>query len=115
MQSKEPFHRGLEWYLLNKIKVIDENEDERVERRGHKVNGPTKALNFWIQDDSNKIFCKIDRFKFTRMARDMVDRGRVDKAIYAIKGTIPQGFRMISVNRIKYIGDMELEGIENEA
>ena len=96
--------------VAEKITVIDENEAERVEKRGGRTyTGPTAALNLWCHDDTDKIFCKIDRFLFDRLGKQIVERGRAGKALYAIKGTVPPSFRMISVKAIKYLGDLEDE------
>lgn len=98
--------------VLNKIAPKDENEQvnimkrEAAGRKG-KLDGPTAALNLFVEDDSDEIFAKIDRWRFEEIGRDVVERGRAGKAIYAIKGTVPKFFRMISVTAIKYLGDME--------
>lgn len=94
--------------LARKIAPKDENEAVNIAKRGGRVlSGPSAALNLFMLDDTDEIFCKIDRFKFEQIGRAVVERGRAGKAIYAVKGTIPPGFRMISVKSIRYIGDMD--------
>jgi hypothetical protein len=98
--------------VLNKIAPKDENETVNVMKREAAgrtglLKGPTAALNLFAEDDSDEIFCKIDRWNFEAIGRAVVERGRAGKAIYAIKGTVPKFFRMISVSAIKYLGDME--------
>jgi DNA polymerase III alpha subunit len=100
--------------VLNKIAPKDENEQVNIMKReaaGRKgvLSGPTAALNLFAEDDSDEIFCKIDRWNFERIGREVVERGRAGKAIYAIKGTVPKFFRMISVTAIKYLGDMDMD------
>lgn len=96
--------------VARKIAPKDENEAVNVAKRGGRVlSGPSAALNLFIRDDTDEIFCKIDRFKFEQMGKAVVERGRAGKAIYAIKGTIPPEFRMIKVKAIRYIGDMDDE------
>jgi len=91
-----------------KIDPRDENEEVNIRKRNGVVKkGQTKYLNMFFRDDTDEIFVKIDRFKFNELAIPIIERGRPGKSIYAIKGTVPNGFRMISVDRIKYIGDME--------
>ena len=98
--------------VLNKIAPKDENEQvNQMKReaagRPKVLTGPTAALNLFVEDDSDEIFAKIGRYDFERIGRDVVERGRAGKAIYAIKGTVPKFFRMISVTAIKYLGDMD--------
>jgi hypothetical protein len=61
-----------------------------------------------LTDDTDTIFGKIDRFKFADIGRPIIDRGRVGKALYAVKGRVRGGssFRMISIKSVRYIGDM---------
>lgn len=97
--------------VLNKIAPKDENEQVNIMKReaaGRKgvLSGPTAALNLFVEDDSDEIFAKIDRYHFEDLGRAVVERGRAGKSIYAIKGTVPKFFRMISVTAIKYLGDM---------
>lgn len=98
--------------VVNKIAPKDENETVNVMKReaaGRKglLTGPTAALNLFFEDDSDEIFAKIDRFHFEEIGRAVVERGRAGKSIYAVKGTVPKFFRMISITAIKYLGDMD--------
>jgi hypothetical protein len=40
------------------------------------------------------------------MGVEVFERGRAGKAIYAVKGTVPRDFRMISIKRIRYLGEI---------
>jgi hypothetical protein len=91
-----------------RINPRDENEEVNIRRRGGEVvTGPTKYLNMFFRDDTDEIFVKVDRKDFEQYAVPIIERGRPGKAIYAIKGTVPPNFRMISVDRIKYLGDID--------
>ncbi len=85
----------------------DENDAANVAKRGYAVAGPHQALNMFFGDDTGEIFCKIDRFKFEAMGRKVMEEARVGKSLYAIKGPVPRGFRMISVKNIRYLGEIE--------
>lgn len=74
-----------------------------------KLRGETWALNMFVRDDTDEIFCKVDRYRFRELAQDIINRGRPGKAIYAIKGRVPRDFRMISIQSVRYLGDMELD------
>lgn len=92
------------------INPRDENEVVNVARRGGKiVTGQTTSLNMQFRDDTDTIFCKVDRFKFEKLGKPIVDLGRPGRALYAIKGKMRAGgsFRMLSVNAVKYVGDLE--------
>jgi DNA polymerase III alpha subunit len=98
---------------IKKITPIDENEPERVEKRkakwggNGKYNGPTRALNLWMQDDTGEIFCKINRYKFAQLADVMLKNGKVGKSLFAVKGKVPNGFRMIDIDRVKFLGNID--------
>lgn len=94
---------------IAQIKPKDENEEVNVAKRGHKVKGPSRALNLRLQDDTDVVFAKVDRWKFEKLGQPILERGRAGKALYAIKGTVPPDFRMIRINAVRYIGDMELD------
>jgi hypothetical protein len=93
--------------VATKIAPRDENDLAKVKKRGYELKGKTMCLNMFLRDDSDEIFGKIDRVDYERMAQPIVERGKKGKAIYAIKGRVPSGFRMIKVERILYLGDME--------
>jgi len=93
--------------VAKQIKPRDENEPQVVAKRGYKVKSPTQALNLFMSDDTDTIFCKISRFDYERIGREIVERGLPGKAIYAIKGMVPADFRMIRVKAVRYIGLMD--------
>lgn len=93
--------------VARRIAPTNENEPAKVAKRnGRVLYGPTQSLNMFFADDTDEIFCKIDRFIFERLGVPVVERGRAGKAIYAIKGTVPRDFRMIKVSAIRYLGDL---------
>ncbi len=95
---------------FSKINPRDENEVIMVARRGGKrIDGDlTTSLNLQVTDDTDTIFGKINRFDYPSIGKAIVDRGRVNKALYAVKGTMRGGmtFRMISIKAVRYIGDL---------
>jgi hypothetical protein len=93
---------------LTKLKPKNENDPALVAKRGgKKVEGQTNFLNLRLADDTDTIFAKVPRWDFERLGKPIIDRGRVGKALYAIKGNVPRNFRMINIKNVKYIGDME--------
>lgn len=98
--------------VVKKIAPKDENQQVSVAKReaaGRRglLNGPIQALNLFIQDDTDEIFAKIDRYRYPHLGIPIVDRGRAGKSLWALKGSCPSGFRMLSVTAVKYLGDME--------
>lgn len=90
------------------ISPRDENETITIARRGYEIkSGPTATLNLQMEDDTGIIYCKIGRWKYNEMGRGVVERGRPEKAIYAIKGSAMAGRRFLLVNNVRYIGDMD--------
>lgn len=96
--------------VAKRITLIDENEPDRLAKRGRAFTGPTKAVNLWFKDDTDEIFCKIDRFAFGRLGQKVIETGKAGKSLYAVKGFVPHNFRMIKITAIKYLGDMEDHG-----
>lgn len=99
--------------VVKKIAPKDENEQVNImkrEQNGRRgwLSGPTAALNLFFQDDTDEIFCKVDRYLYPNLGLPIVERGRAGKAIYAIKGTVPPFFRMISITAIRYLGDIDI-------
>lgn len=97
-----------------KINPRDENEVVIVARRGYRITDEqTTSLNLQLTDDTDTIFGKITRWDYEKMGRPIVDRGRVGKALYAVKGKMraDAGFRMITVKMIRYIGDLGEDGL----
>lgn len=92
--------------LVRKIAPKDENEVVNVAKRGYAVEGPANALNLFFIDDTDEIFCKVNRYDYERIGRDIVNRGGPGKSLYAVKGTVPAGFRMIKIQAIKYLGSI---------
>jgi DNA-directed DNA polymerase III PolC len=92
--------------LIKKIAPRDENESINVQKRGYALKGPTNALNMFFMDDTEEIFCKIDRFNFERWGKKVIEEGKAGKSLYAVKGTVPSYFRMIKVSAIRYLGEL---------
>lgn len=109
---RENEYDALVFCVMQRINPRDENEAVLVAKRGgRKVTGPTQKLNLFIADDTDSMFAMVGRFDYEAVGKQVVDRGRPDKAIYAVKGRIKGGgsFRMMTIKMIRYIGDMELD------
>jgi hypothetical protein len=94
--------------VATKIAPKNENEAVNVAKRGYEItSGPTQALNLFVKDDTDEIFCKISRYDYKKLGLQIVENGRVGKSLYAIKGSCPPDFRMIRVKNIRYLGEMD--------
>ncbi len=103
---------------ISRVNPKDDNAPERIAKRGYKIgSGPTASLNLQLRDDTDTIFAKVDRWKYDDLGKPIVDRGRIGKALYAIKGAMRGGgtFRGIDVKAVKYLGDMDESHQEIEA
>lgn len=96
----------LVFVVLRKAHPRDENDDAKVADRGHKLDGPTWALNMNIADDTDTMLAKIGRWDYQRWGKPVINRGKIDKALYAMKGTVLPDFRMLLVKQVRYIGDI---------
>jgi DNA polymerase III alpha subunit len=86
---------------VDSLTKIDENTPDRVQRRNGRLAGGQYALNLWISDDTDKIFAKIHWSLFSELGEEMLGHG---KGYYAIRGTVPPDFRMINVDKFRFIG-----------
>lgn len=108
LMPKGEEYPALVFGVLQQIKPRDENEAVNIAKRNGKVlTGPTMSLNMTLADDTDRIFAKINRFQFEEIGRAIVDRGRPGKALYAMKGTVPRDFRMLSVKNVRFIGFLD--------
>lgn len=96
-----------------KINQSDENTLLKIAKRAANgkpgaYTGPHICLNMFVRDDTDEILCRVFRFDYERIGKEIFERGKAGKAIYAVKGFIPRWatFRMIQVSRVKYLGDM---------
>jgi hypothetical protein len=92
--------------VATRIAPRDANDLANVAKRGKKISGVSWYLNLFMRDDSDEVYCKVDRFDFKRHATPIIERGRSGKTIYAVKGTVPLDFRMIKVTHVLYLGDV---------
>jgi hypothetical protein len=92
--------------VISRNSPLNENEPGRVAKRGYAVKGPTAALNFHLKDDTGDIFCKVSRFDFGVLAKPLVN-GKLNESIFAIKGSVPEDFRMIWVKAVRYLGELD--------
>jgi hypothetical protein len=106
-----PNGRAIDVTILAKVMRVaplNENEPSRVAKRGGKVyTGPINSVNLFVRDDTGEMFCKVNRYDFERLGREMVERARPGKSLYAIKGSVPPDFRMLWVKGVRYIGETE--------
>jgi DNA polymerase III alpha subunit len=110
VQIQDEDYDALVFCTMSKINPRDENEAVLVAKRGGReiTDGKTAYLDLQLTDDTDTIFGKVNRWKYDQLGKEIVDRGRVGKALYAVKGRVRGGgsFRMISINAVRYIGDM---------
>jgi hypothetical protein len=96
--------------LVYRIEHVDDNAMIKISRRGgRRLSGPSMALNVFVRDDrGNDVLCRVGRFDYNKpLAQDIINYGRVRKALWFFAGTVPLNFRMIRVQHAKLIGDMD--------
>jgi DNA-directed DNA polymerase III PolC len=94
--------------IVKRVAPRDENDPANVQKRGGKVlSGPTQAINLFFADDTGEIFCKIDRFKYGKLGAAFLEKARAGKSIFAIRGEVPDDFRMIRVSLFRYLGEID--------
>ena len=93
-----------EFVFFGKLKeknLRDMNETANVaKRKGRRVESNNLWLNITLEDDTGPIICTIDRFKYSRMGKQIVEDGRMGDWFLA-KGRIKRGFRKIYVDKLR--------------
>jgi DNA polymerase III alpha subunit len=106
----QPGVAGLRVVLVTPTRLLpkDENEPVKVAKRGGKLlDGPTAALNMFVRDDGDEMFAKIGRWKFPTIGRTVQEEGKLNKVIWALKGMVPETFRMLDVHMVRKLGYLE--------
>jgi DNA polymerase III alpha subunit len=91
-----------EFVFFGKLKeknLRDMNETVNLAKRGgRKVDRNNLWLNMTFEDDTGPIICTIDRFRYNKLGKPIVEEGRIGDW-YLIKGTIKKGFRKIYLDK----------------
>jgi DNA polymerase III alpha subunit len=106
----QPGVQGERVVIVTPTRLIpkDENEPVKVAKRGGKVlDGPTQALNMFVRDDGDEMFAKIGRWKYDTIGKSVREEGKTGKVIYALKGVVPETFRMLDVRMVRKLGYLE--------
>ena len=86
---------------LTEKNLRDMNEVVNLAKRGgRRVDRNNLWLNLTFEDDTAPIICTIDRFKYNKMGKPIVE-GSKDGDWFLIKGEIKKGFRKIYVDNIR--------------
>lgn len=84
---------------LTEKNLRDMNETVNLAKRGgRRVETHNLWLNLTFEDDTGPIISTIDRFKYPRLGKPVVEEGRIGDW-YLIKGYVKQGFRKVYVER----------------
>jgi hypothetical protein len=79
----------------------DLNEHVFLQRRGGKIETENKLyLNFKLEDDTDIIGCRINRYQYDSMGRDIAENGRLGSDWYLVRGKMTQNWRIIDVIEI---------------
>jgi DNA-directed DNA polymerase III PolC len=77
----------------------DLNEAINVQKRGGKLlEKNTEMLNFEVEDDTGKIRCTVDRFRYPKLGKPIVEEGRIGDW-YIWKGTVSKGFLQVRISK----------------
>ena len=84
----------------------DLNEQVFLEKRGgQRITEHQFYLNFKLEDDTSLISCKIDRYKYQAIGKDIAEKGMVGKSWYLLRGTIKGDWRTLDVIEIINLND----------
>ena len=84
---------------LKEKNLRDMNEAVNLAKRGgRKVDSNNLWLNMTFEDDTGPIISTVDRFKYNKLGKPIVEDGKIGDW-YLIKGYLKQGFRKIYVEK----------------
>ena len=85
-----------------KEKVVkDLNESSSIEKRnGRRINKNNLWLNIMVEDDTGPIKCTVDRFKYSKLGKPIVESGEIGDW-YLIKGYLNSNYRKVSIEKWK--------------
>lgn len=92
---------------VQEINLRDANELGNVVKRGYKVNGPSEFLNLVIEDDTDRMLARVNRFDYARVGRPIVEKGAAGDVLYVFKGGVSKGFRLLNIKKAKFLGHMK--------
>lgn len=96
-----------EFLIIGKLKeknLRDMNEAVNLAKRGgKKVVDNNLWLNIMVEDDTGSIICRIDRFKYPQIGKPIVESMTEDEDWLLIKGRVTNGFRLIIVDRYRWL------------
>ena len=98
--------------VFTRINPRSMNEEIKVAQRGGKrIEGePHMYLICRLRDDTGEILAMINRWDYARLAKPIVDRGRPEKELYALKGTIKpldEATNIFNISAVRYLGGMQ--------
>ena len=84
---------------LKEKNLRDMNEAVNLAKRGgRRVDSNNLWLNATFEDDTGPIISTVDRFKYNKLGKPIVEDGKIGDW-YLIKGHLKQGFRKIYVDK----------------
>lgn len=79
----------------------DKNELVNIRKRnGQVMGGQTLYLNMTVEDDTDKIICSINTYKYLKYGKPIIETGKIGDW-FLIKGKNVKGLRIISVDVVK--------------
>ena len=105
-----------EYIIIGKIlehDVLDSNDYNAVMKRGGKqLDGDTLYMRIFVQDDTDKIQCRIDRFAFENLNGSELNKSFVDEETWVcIKGIIRNDYRMITIVEVFNMTDFDQDDV----
>ena len=82
-----------------------------TKRDGEVVEKDNLYLNFKIEDDSDVISCKINRWKFESIGRKIAETAKIGSTWYLVKGKITSDWRRIDVSEIVNLNEYFPKGL----
>lgn len=92
--------------LVKRVSVKQENSEEEIKKRGGRRVFGDQSLNIFVEDDTSEVMAKVDRRDWARLGQPLLDSLKPGKSLLAVRGSVPNSFRMISIKNARLLGEM---------
>lgn len=90
--------------FLGKLKEKNQrdlNEYQSVQKRGGRIIEKNNLfLNFTVEDDTDSIICTIDRFKYQKLGKPIVEEAKIGDW-YLFVGVVKDGWRKVYIDKLR--------------
>ena len=93
---------------IKEKKLRDVNEPASLSKRGgQKILVNNLWLNLVVEDDTGSIICSVDRFRYDKIGRYIIEKINEDEDWLLIKGFVVKGFKIVAIEKYRHLTKKE--------